>query len=105
MKIKNYIDNIKSKYPTEKLFLVTKLETINENIEDNKIVDGYWVIGSIPHEPTVGLSMTILRYANSVNPEGKDGILRTSEIKEIQDLNPNGKLLVTTNSKYLIEEI
>ena len=105
MKIKNYIDNIKSKYPNEKLFLVTKSETINENIEDDKIVDGYWVIGSIPHEPTVGVSMTVLRYANSINPEGMCGITRTSEIKEIQNLKPSGKMVITTNSEYLVEEI
>ena len=109
MKIKNYIDNIKSKYPNEKLFSVTKSETINENIEDAKIVDGYWIIGSIPYRPVIGMCMTILRKANSANPEGRDGIFRTSVVTAIKEVphvhKPCETIVTTANSEYLIEEI
>jgi hypothetical protein len=109
MNIENHTNNIGSMYPPDTLFRITKIRTINENIEDAKIVDGYWIIGSIPYKPVIGMSMTIIRKANSVNPEGRDGIVRTSAVTAIKEVphvhKPCETIVTTTNSEYLIEEI
>jgi hypothetical protein len=107
MKINKFDHN--SMYPPDTLFRITKIRTINENVEDTKIVDGYWIIGSIPYRPVIGMCMTILRKANSVNPEGRGGIFRTSEVTAIKEVphthKPCETIVTTANSEYLIEEI
>lgn len=89
---------ILDKYKGLILHKLTKLSTINEN--PNGVNDNYWVAGVIVQGPAVGKSFVMSRIANSLHPEGREGIFRTSEVIEI-----NGDEFKTRNSVYKLELI
>ena len=93
---------IMENYKAEKFHKLTKLSTINEN--PNGIDDTYWVLGVLISPPTIGKPLLMARIANSLNPNGKEGIFNTSEITSF-DSGAGFVTLKTKNSIYKLEEI
>jgi hypothetical protein len=93
---------IPEKYKDLELHKLTKLSTINLN--PNGINDFYWVAGVVVQGPKVGKSVVISRIANSLRPEGREGIFRTSEVTAV---SPADYFVTfkTVNSIYKLELI
>lgn len=88
------------KYKDLTLYKLTKISTLNVN--PNGIVDDYWVAGVVVQGPTVGKSVVISRIANSVHPEGREGIFRTSEVIAVSPCDYY-VTFKTNNSVYKLE--